>query len=610
MWRKHPKGDKAAIFHFFIVALLIWLIMGGVGPVSGASMAWKFRSDLDNSGVYDDGGTRPDGALLWSYTTGDVVHSSPAIVNDVVYVGSGDGNLYALDAGTGTLLWNYTTGNFVYSSPAIVNDVVYVGSSDDRLYALDAGTGALLWSYSTGSDIESSPSVTDGMVYVGSDDHNLYALDAGTGTLLWNYTTGNSVETSPVLVNGVAMVGSADRTLYALNATIGSLLWKFTTGGVIHSSPAVANGIVYVGSDDYNLYALNMATGTLLWNYTTGNYVDSSPAIASGVVYVGSVDRNLYALDAEMGTLLWKYTTGGQVDSSPAIANGIAYVGSNDNNLYALDAATGTLFWNYTTAGNVDSSPAVVDGIVYFGSSDGTIYALGVSPDTPPPGITNLRNTTYQQNRITWNWTDPVSADFDHVIVYLEGIFQENVTKGTESFTASGLTAATTYTLRTRTGATSGLINQTWVNNTAMTAPESPVPVPPASITNLHNTTYQQNTITWVWTDPASADFDRVMVYLNDVFQGNVTAGNQTFTATALSSINIIHYWDEDGGDNRSDQPDLGQQYSNDRSLTKWANFYHYFKWGLELFSTPIRLEQGHSQFSQVFSETEAEKLS
>ena len=46
--------------------------------------------------------------------------------------------------------WSYTTGNYVESSPAVVNGVVYVGSWDHNVYALNASTGAKLWSYTTG----------------------------------------------------------------------------------------------------------------------------------------------------------------------------------------------------------------------------------------------------------------------------------------------------------------------------------------------------------------------------------------------------------------------------------------------------------------------------
>jgi len=92
--------------------------------------------------------------LKWSYTTGIGPYdesSSPAVVNGVVYIGSDDGNVYALNAGTGTLLWKYATGNGVESSPTVANGVVYVGSApyNGSVYALNANTGAKLWSYAT-----------------------------------------------------------------------------------------------------------------------------------------------------------------------------------------------------------------------------------------------------------------------------------------------------------------------------------------------------------------------------------------------------------------------------------------------------------------------------
>jgi outer membrane protein assembly factor BamB len=62
------------------------------------------------------------------------------------------------------------------SSPAVANGVVYVGSLNHNVYALDARTGAKLWSYATDNIVRSSPSVANGAVYVGSSDNNVYAF--------------------------------------------------------------------------------------------------------------------------------------------------------------------------------------------------------------------------------------------------------------------------------------------------------------------------------------------------------------------------------------------------------------------------------------------------
>ncbi len=130
-------------------------------------------------------------------------------------------------------------------------------------------------------------------------------------------------------------------------------------------------------------------------------------------------------------------------------------------------------------------------------------------PEHPPASITDLHNTTYDEDEITWNWTDPCSPDFSHVMVWLDGEFQDNVTKGTQTFTAEDLIPATAYTISTRTVGTNGLINQTWVNHTASTK-QIPPPVAdfssnvtsgtiPLAIQFTDNSTGEDIT-DWLWT--------------------------------------------------------------------------------------------------------------
>jgi len=108
-----------------------------------------FRSNPAHTGSDGTLGQVPKGVLKWKYTTGSWnSDSSPAIANGVVYVGSSDGYLHAIDAVTGSLKWKYKTGSGISSSPAVVNGVVYVVSYDSNLYAIDAVKGTLNWKYS------------------------------------------------------------------------------------------------------------------------------------------------------------------------------------------------------------------------------------------------------------------------------------------------------------------------------------------------------------------------------------------------------------------------------------------------------------------------------
>ncbi|MEM3577485.1 MAG: PQQ-binding-like beta-propeller repeat protein [Candidatus Bathyarchaeia archaeon] len=278
---------------------LIWNYTGLTWISSSPAVAYGmiYFGSFDKN-VYALNATTGD--KIWNYTTGGfMAASSPAVADGVVYIGGGYGNgVFALNATTGDKLWNYTTQGNVHSSPAVANGVVYVGSYDDNVYALNATTGEKIWNYTTGNDVYSSPTVVDGVVYIGSNDFNVYALNATTGEKIWNYTTGFSVVSSPAVVNGVVYVGSWDGNIYALNATTGALIWSYTTGGAISSSPAISsNGIVYIGSGDNKTYALNAQTGDLIWSYETGGDVYSSPAIADGVVYFASrYEGKIYAV--------------------------------------------------------------------------------------------------------------------------------------------------------------------------------------------------------------------------------------------------------------------------------------------------------------------------
>merc|ERR1712195_304685 len=272
------------------------------------------------------------GSKVWSFATGDGVDSSPALSSDgkVVYVGSGDHNLYAVHASTGSKIWSFATRGFVDSSPVLSSDgkVVYVGSDDPSLYAVNALTGSKIWSFATRGAVGSSPTLSsDGkVVYIGSYDNNLYAVNALTGSKIWSFSNGNQAESSPVLSSDgkVVYFGS-----YAVHASTGSEMWTFADDE-LSSSPALSSDgkVLYVGSqggDEYgkgDLYALNALTGSKIWSFATGGPVHSTPVLSSdGKVYVGSVDSSLYAVNTDSNGVLippTKLLRGSQAVSSMA----------------------------------------------------------------------------------------------------------------------------------------------------------------------------------------------------------------------------------------------------------------------------------------------------
>ncbi|MFI5799802.1 PQQ-binding-like beta-propeller repeat protein [Streptomyces sp. NPDC051677] len=83
-----------------------------------------------------------------------------------------------MDAGTGKRRWTFPSGGVGASAPAVSGDVVYIGSNAKRMCAVDAGTGRQRWQLPTGGRVFSSPVVADGVVFVGSENGDLYAVTA------------------------------------------------------------------------------------------------------------------------------------------------------------------------------------------------------------------------------------------------------------------------------------------------------------------------------------------------------------------------------------------------------------------------------------------------
>jgi outer membrane protein assembly factor BamB len=410
-----------------------------------------FRVNPQHSGIYNAAGVPKYTRLKWKFHTGGQVVSSPAIVGEMVYVGSNDHNLYAIDLEGGALKWKFKTDSRVSSSPAVVDGVVYFVSYDGNFYAVDAATGKAKWKFATQGERRfaarhihgaqpiaetmpdpfdfylSSPAVENSTVYFGSGDGNVYALDASSGALKWKFKTGDVVHASPALADGMVFVGSWDSYFYALNAATGKEKWRFKTGADpdihnqvgIQSSAVVADGTVYFGCRDSNLYALDAKTGERKWAFNNkGSWVIGSPVVQDGKLYFSTSDSGLfYALDARTGAPLFSLKFIWPMFSSPTIAGNTLYIGSHEGKLIAIDLTSQKPAWTFQTEGSLQngasytktdgtpnyevafgddffydnmvagvakmmsvgavlSSPSIGKNVILFGSTDGNLYAL------------------------------------------------------------------------------------------------------------------------------------------------------------------------------------------------------------------------------------------
>ncbi|HTS36497.1 MAG TPA: PQQ-binding-like beta-propeller repeat protein [Candidatus Solibacter sp.] len=435
----------------FLTAAIFFIALPCFCQDSAMSDSGTFRGNARHSGVYDGAGVPKFSSLKWKFHTAGMILGSPVSASGMIYVGSTDGNLYALDAETGAQKWKFDAKSRIPSTPAIAGGVVYFTAYDGVLYALDASTGTLKWKFQTGGERRfagkhlhgvqpaaetmpdpfdvylSSPVVWNGAVYFGSGDGNVYSLNAASGTLNWKFHTGDIVHASPAIADGALFIGSWDSYFYSIDAATGKEKWKFKTGEDheiynqvgVQSSAAVVDGMVYFGCRDAHLYALDEKTGEKKWAFSAnGSWVVGSPAVKDGKVYFPTSDSStFFAADAKSGQILKTMTFNKWfIFSSPAIAGNFAYVGSTQGILVAVDLSSMQQVWSFDTDGSkhrpagyvkpdgtpdmeviyrsdfyddmvtglnrimgmgaVFSSPLVFGKTVIVGSADGNLYAL------------------------------------------------------------------------------------------------------------------------------------------------------------------------------------------------------------------------------------------
>jgi eukaryotic-like serine/threonine-protein kinase len=322
------------------------------------------------------------GVELWEYAFG----FTSSFMNPTIY----DGNLILttngvrfVNASTGKLNGFFTQDKVTESSPTIMNDVLYYGSGNDGyLRAFDLKTKKQKWAAFTEYRVNSSPSILKNTIVVSIENGNtVKAFDIETGKQKWEVKSMNG--RSNPCVYGNTFIANSFGAIEAYDESTGTKKWSFSIDGGNESvsSPTESEGVIYVGSNSSYAYAINATDGKLKWKFKTTGNIDSSPFVDGNFVYFYSKDSYLYALDKNTGVEKWKFQIGKPADyssffkdSSPLVVNGILYLQGRDKKAYALNSTTGIKIWEFADAFYQDySSPCVIDknGKVYHSSISG-----------------------------------------------------------------------------------------------------------------------------------------------------------------------------------------------------------------------------------------------
>lgn len=323
--------------------------------------------------------------------------SSPVVVDGVLYVGSADGAVYALDPKTGETKWRFQTGESLSPATSFA-PVITLPRGTSAADQMAAGISAADKQRGKGiRRVDMTPAVANGAVYIGSGDQSFYAIDAATGKKKWSYVAGPGMVSSnytsypvpaAVLKNGIVYFVTEDG-LHVLDAITGKRKWLFETLQEIPienmnmrkkrtpSEPVLGDGVIFLTAWPFSLvdtpqarmsslprksfvYAVDPESGKANWVVSVDGTFISAPTTAKGLVFFAVKEGpqhnpsplnhrdKLYAINAADGQVKWKFDAESWYGTSQLlIAAGRVYF-SNNKSLLALEMEAGRQLWSFS----------------------------------------------------------------------------------------------------------------------------------------------------------------------------------------------------------------------------------------------------------------------
>ena len=330
----------------------------------------------------------------------------PVIAYNKVFTASREGDAYAFDLETGKKVWHKDlsdlnnersffsarTSALLSGGPTAGINRVFLGSENGNVYALEADNGDLIWQGQVKGEVIAAPAFDQGTVVVNTSSGVMKSFNASNGEDGWQIEQDVPSLTlrgvsAPTTMAGGVLVGSADGLLTVYILENGQQGWSVEIGEAsgstelervidVDAAPVVYDDKVYIISARGHLVAVDLRSGRSLWKRQYSSF--SSVAIDGNTLYLTDIKGHIYAVDRLNGLEKWsQIALTNRGVTGPAVVGDYVVVGDFEGYLHWIEQSTGDIVARHHVDGSgLHSAPVIANDLVIVQSRDGDLEAI------------------------------------------------------------------------------------------------------------------------------------------------------------------------------------------------------------------------------------------
>jgi outer membrane protein assembly factor BamB len=331
---------------------------------------------------------------IWSSGTGEGVERTgarprPAYADDRIFVTDVEGGLIAYSAANGKRLWRHESEERLVSGASAGEGLVFAGSIDGLVLAVDAESGDLRWSSRVSSELLVAPVVDGQVVVVRSNDGRVHGLSVTDGRRLWQFDRGTPLISlrgnAPLLISGGrAFVGYDNARIAALSTATGDLLWEQTVArsegrteldrmNDVDGEMQILDDLLFSVAYRGQVTAISVDDGRPVWARDLSSYA----GLINGGDALYTVDDEgvVWALDRRSGSSLWKQEAlSHRWMTTPVVMGDYLVLGDIEGYVHFLKREDGSTAARFRLGKKgIRATPLVVGNRVYVASVDGKL---------------------------------------------------------------------------------------------------------------------------------------------------------------------------------------------------------------------------------------------